>query len=331
MRIPALASVCILIGCAQDQKIHRASNREVFFQEPTDEVDILWVVDNSKSMADNQAKIAESFASFMVGLEDSGSDFQIGVITTDLDDYENAALLQGEPAILTNETEDYTTKFQDMVVVGIEGSDMEEGIDAAYRALSEPMISGANAGFRRSGATLMINFVSDEDDCSDRGSLYGSSYARPCYEEAGKLVPVKDLIKDYEDLRAADERFIVSSIVGPKMSASHPDCGEWRPGSRYNTMAQAYGGIEGNICEQDFANIMADLGLQVGGVLTSFVLQDYAVEETIEVWVDESRIPADDSNGWTYDAEYKVVYFHGDGIPPRGSEIAIEYEVGAPG
>jgi hypothetical protein len=331
MRISALATFSLLCACAQDQKIHRASNREAFFQEPTDEVDILWVVDNSKSMADNQAKIAERFASFMIGLEDSGSDFQIGVITTDLDAYEDAALLQGGPMILTNDTPNYTDKFQEMVLVGVDGSDQEEGIDAAYRALSEPMISGANSGFRRAGATLMINFVSDEDDCSDRGALYGSSFARPCYEEAGKLVPVKDLIGDYEELRGEGERFLVSAIVGPSMSASHPDCGEWRPGSRYNTMAKAYGGIEGNICAQDFEAIMSELGLQVGGVLTSFVLQDYAVLDTIEVWVDDSRIPLDGDNGWTYDETYKIVYFHGGGVPARGSEIVIEYEVGSPG
>jgi hypothetical protein len=331
MRTPALATLCILTACAQDQKIHRASNSETFFQEPTDEVDILWVVDNSKSMADNQAKTAERFASFMVGLEDSGSDFQIGVVTTDLDDYENAAKLQGGPAILTNDTPGYTEKFQEMVLVGIGGSDQEEGIDAAYRALSEPMVSGANMGFRRAGATLMINYISDEDDCSDRGALYGSSFARPCYEEPGKLVPVKELISDYEVLRGEDERFIVSAVVGPSMDSSHPSCGEWRPGSRYNTMARAYGGIEGNICEQDFDSIMSELGLQVGGVLTSFVLQDYAVVDTLEVWVDESRVPFDAANGWTYDEEYKIVYFHGDGIPPRGSEIVIEYEVGSPG
>jgi hypothetical protein len=76
---------------------------------------------------------------------------------------------------------------------------------------------------------------------------------------------------------------------------------------------------------------MSELGLQVGGVLTSFVLQDYAVLDTLEVWVDESRIPLDADHGWTYDETYKIVYFHGDGVPPRGSEIVIEYEVGTPG
>jgi len=331
MRSQLLAIAVILVGCTQDQKIHRASNREVFLQEPTDEVDILWVVDNSQSMADNQQKIAERFASFMVGLEDSGSDFQIGVITTDLDDYENAALLQGDATILTSETEDYASIFQSLVQVGVEGSDMEEGIDAAYRALSEPMISGPNAGFRRPGATLMINYVSDEDDCSDRGALWGSDFARPCYEDSSKLVPVVDLIDDYEVLRDEGERFLVSSIVGPKMSADHPDCGEWRPGSRYNTMAKAYGGIQGNICDQDFESIMSDLGLQVGGVLTSFVLRDYAVVDTLEIWVDDHRAVKDDVDGWSYDEEYKIVYFHGDGVPARGSKITIAYEVAAPG
>ncbi len=76
---------------------------------------------------------------------------------------------------------------------------------------------------------------------------------------------------------------------------------------------------------------MADLGLQVSGVLTSFVLQNFAVEKTIKVWVDDVRVAKGDVDGWTYDEDYHIVYFHGAAIPARGATIDISYEIGAPG
>jgi hypothetical protein len=331
MDVRGLCLALVLASCSQEQQIFRDSTTEVFYQEPTDEVDILWVIDNSQSMADNQAKIAERFTDFISSLEEVGVDFHIGVITTDMDDYEQAGLLIGQPQVITPGTPDFAAIFQERIQVGIDGSDMEKGIDAAYTALSSPMIYEANAGFRRDGAALMINYVSDEDDCTDRGGLWGVDESRPCYARNDLLIPVVDLISEYKKLKEGRDRLIVSSIVGPSMSENHPDCGSWRPGDRYKTMANAFGGIKGNICEQDFALIMSELGLQVAGLLTSFVLDNFAVKNTIKVYVDEVQIPEDSSDGWTYDEEYHIVYFHGAAIPDRGSTIEIDYEIGAPG
>jgi len=324
-----LALVCV--GCSQEQQIFRDRTREVFYQEPSDDVDILWVVDNSQSMADIQAKVGEGFSDFIEGLEEVGVDFHIGVVTTDMDHYEQAGMLQGVPQIITPDTEDFGAVFAERVQVGTDGSNMEKGIDTAYKALTSPMIFEANAGFRRKGAALMINYVSDEDDCTDRGGLWGVDARRPCYERSDLLTPTADLISEYKGLKEGRDRMIVSAIVGPSMSESHPDCGTWRPGERYTTMAKAFGGIQGNICEQDFAFMMSDLGMQVSGLLTSFILDHFAVQETIEVYVDQDQIPEGEDDGWTYDGEYHVVYFHGAGVPPRGSTITIDYEIAAPG
>jgi hypothetical protein len=321
----------LVFACSQEQQIFRNSTTEVFYQEPTDEVDILWVVDNSQSMADNQAKVASSFADFIASLEEVNVDFNLGVITTDLDDYGQAGLLLGNPQIITRDTPNFKAVFEERVVVGVDGSDMEKGIGAAAAALGSGMIHDANDGFRRDGAALMINFVSDEDDCTDDGALSFETDERPCYTKNELLVPVVDLVKEYKSLKTGRDRMLVSAVVGPKMSESHPDCGSWRPGERYKTMANAFGGINGDICEQDFAVIMSDLGLQVSGLMTSFILQNYAVKKTIEVWVDEVRVAEDTDNGWTYDEEYHIVYFHGAGVPERGSTIEIDYEIGAPG
>jgi hypothetical protein len=308
--------------------INRLTEIEVFLQEPTNMVDVLWVVDNSQSMADEQAKIAERFDDFITGINDSDVDWHIGVVSTDLDDLEHAGNLRGEPAVLNVETENYRSLFQERVRVGIDGSDMEKGIDAAYQALSQPRISGANYGFRRTGAMLMINYFSDENDCSDRGELWGIDSSEPCYTHAGRLVPVVDLIDDYRGLVASDERLIVNAIVGPAISEG---CEGAKPGSRYKTMSYAFGGLQEDICESDFGGLMADLGLQAGGMTTSFILDNYAVESSIKVWVDENEVFQSAENGWTYDDEYHVVHFHGEGVPPRGSRIQIQYEVSRPG
>ncbi|MEL6180847.1 MAG: hypothetical protein AAFS10_17945, partial [Myxococcota bacterium] len=52
----------------------------------TNKVDILWVVDNSGSMCEEQASIREEANRFVQELADAGLDFQVAVITTDMED-----------------------------------------------------------------------------------------------------------------------------------------------------------------------------------------------------------------------------------------------------
>ncbi len=311
-------------ACKPEQGISRVIRSDVFLQQPTNEVDILWVVDNSNSMADEQEAIAEKFESFITHVEEANADFHIGVITTDLDHSDQNGKLQGDPLFLTPQ-DDYVKLFKERIQIGIDGSPQEKGIDAALTALSEPLVSSYNAGFRRAGATLSIIYVSDENDCTDRGGLAGyDNEVSACYDHSDLLVDVKELIDEYRHLQLQDERVVVSAIVGPEIDEG---CDGSKPGFRYMSMAEAFGGLQGSICEADFGAIMSDLSLEVSGVQTSFQLTYAAVEGTIEVAVEDELVPEDENNGWTYDPEYWIVYFHGDGVPPRGSSITITYEV----
>jgi len=321
----SLLAMLLLAACEQENEVYRQTHEDVFYQVPTDLVDILWVVDNSLSMADEQAEVADKFSDFISSVEDTDLDFHIGVITTDMDSSDlGRGRLLGDPIYLTQDTPNYAELFAERVQVGTKGSDREKGIDAAYTALSEPMISGSNAGFLRDGATLSIIYVSDENDCTDRGALDVYTEAQACYEHSDELVPVRELLADYSELKSNGERILVSSIVGPEITQN---CDGAVPGFRYETMAEGFGGIIGNICQDNFASIMERLGLQVSGELTSFQLTYSATEGTIEVWVNDDSVPEDELNGWTYDTEYAIVYFHGDEIPVRDSTIAISYEI----
>ena len=331
LRSPCLALMLILSSaCKPDNEIARQSHEDVFYQEPTDQVDILWVIDNSPSMEDEQAEVADKFEAFIGNLEDTQLDFHVGVVTTDTDNPDENGKLVGltadGPTIVTSEDPDYVGDFQKLIKVGTGGSDKERGIDASLKALSEPLISGYNDGFVREGATLSIIYVSDENDCTDRGALAGNDSTAACYDNVQSLVSMKTLIDEAKALKTDGSRILASSIVGPEIVEN---CDGAKPGFRYTAMAEAFGGVQGSICENDFSTIMERLGLQVSGVMTSFQLTYPAVEDTLEVYVDDVLVEADPVNGWTYDEVYWILEFNGEGVPPRGAEIRAYYEVAA--
>jgi hypothetical protein len=55
------------------------------------------------------------------------------------------------------------------------------------------------------------------------------------------------------------------------------------------------------------------------------------VEETIVVTVttiggDTYEVPKGEVDGWTYEATYAQIVFHGSAVPPRGATIEVTYE-----
>ena len=72
---------------------------ETFFQSPAPKVDVLWVVDNTQSMTLEHASLEDAFASFVGELDSAELAYQIGVVTTDM---ENDGGVLREIALLSN-------------------------------------------------------------------------------------------------------------------------------------------------------------------------------------------------------------------------------------
>ncbi len=330
MRAAALPTVLVAAltsGCGSEGSFYDRSENDVFAQAPNNEVDILWVVDDSYSMAEEQATLAAGFASFGDELEISGADFHIGVITTSFEytDPLRGALV-GDPAYLTA-ADDYEVEFQERATaVGVEGSDKEKGLEAASWAVSQEMTApnGVNAGFVRGSAQLLIVVVSDEEDCSDNGALEGQS-PEACYTESEQLVPVIEVVEDLQDLKSDPSRVTISAIVGQESSP----CPEVWHGSRYIVAAGLTGGSNGDICESNWNGMLAQLGLHAVGIRDSFKLDLGAQPDTIEVLVNDAPVVESATDGWTYDPTTWYVTFHGAAVPPRDSVISITYLVDA--
>lgn len=215
--------------------------------------DILFVIDNSGSMAEEQAAVAAQLPAFVEELKKgagAGHDFQVGVITTAV--YQNAQVngvinyvefseqagrLQAVPIaeadggtspgtekILKSDDPALVEKFARLVKQGTSGSGQETPFEAVRRAVATDLANTANAGFLRDDARLLVVVVSDEDDCSEIvapgarpkvtvGTDPGRDY---CSEQAAQLTRVSeyaDLFKSLKDSQGKLRQVLWTAIA----------------------------------------------------------------------------------------------------------------------
>lgn len=312
-----IAAAVGLVCCGSDNSFSPLRGSDVFQQAPVDRVDILFVIDDSRSMAEEQQALADGFITFLAELDASETRWQIGVVSTTLETGDpEASRLLGEPLVLEPGVGVIGAFRKRVLQMGVDGSDKEQGLLAAARALE------ANRGFVRGGANLVIIFVTDEDDCSHAGALDHLD-AVECYLGREALLGVPDLVQRIVRHKTQGEIVRFGGILGP------PDrsCDAVLPGARYIEAVRQVGGTLGRICDGDWTPVLRELGVIAAGIQDQFELSEPANEDTLEVYVDEQPVPPDPAQGWTYDWQTWRLTFHGDAIPPRGSTIVVEYEV----
>lgn len=311
---------------------------DVFYQATIPNVDVLWVVDNSDSMAEEQQALADSFQDFYKFISNTAS-FHIGVISTDMHNPDHSGRLLGDPKIITQDTENAEEVFRRNVNVGIGGTGDEQGFNAAATALG-PLISTYNAGFLQEDAHLFIIFVSDEDD--------------------GSFGEVKYYLRIFEQLKGKGNDGIIkaAAVVGdvPEVPEECRAEKNVRPGERYAELAEESGGIVLSICDDNFAANLDQLGFSAAGLKRHFSLSRRADPGTIAVWVKTmcsaepmpehvcNGDPIDDCHGrdddlygytcvlrqslphgWSYEEDTNSIRIVGDALPPFGSVVQVGY------
>lgn len=141
-----------------------ASEVEAYTIPPMDRrpIDVLFVVDDSCSMDNDQRQLSANMRSFFQSFQSGQVDFHVGVVTTDTTAPDRSGRLVAP--FLTQNTPNVTTAFQSMVMVGTAGSGDERGLTAAHVALRPPLSTTTNAGFVRPEADFALVFLTDEDD-----------------------------------------------------------------------------------------------------------------------------------------------------------------------
>lgn len=227
LRVRSNLANTVFIPLSLDVAASGTATTERFAASNFTPIDILFVVDNSGSMADNQARLVENFQRFIdqPAIANDEVDFHIGVTTTDT--FAEAGRLVGVPAVITNDTPDLASVFTANASVGVNGSGSEAGLEASRLALSEPNLSGANAGFLRDEAALVVIYVSDEEDQSP--------------------LSVADYVSFFSSVKPSGVS--VSAVAAPS--------------TRYQTITNLYGGLRLDISSPDWGEQLGQLGAQV--------------------------------------------------------------------
>ena len=292
------------------------TNEEIFVQPDVSAVDVLWVVDNSCSMSDIQATLGDKFRSFLQSFNDMGIGYQIGVTSTDTFDPAQSGRLLGPKKVMTNADPDVLDLFARATDLGTSGSGDEKGLDAAYLALTDPLISGENAGLIRDEAVLAVVVISDEEDASQ--------------------ISPADFSRWLNNFKGDPERTSLSAVVGDVQSSSiamgcsstgfPPVTAE--QGRRYVEVQRATEGTFQSICDSDFDQVLAYLGYGASGLKFEFPLEKTPTSiGGIKVTVDGVEIPRHPTNGWFYDSASNTVKFSRRAVPGPSTTILITYPV----
>lgn len=267
---------------------------DVFQQRTADKVDVLFVIDDSCSMGDDQAELAANFSAFIHSANVRQVDFQIGITTTTL------APIPGNLVgdLMNRNTPNLTSQFQAQANVGITGSGFERGLDAMQAAfLRAANGQGQNAGLLRPGAARVVVIVTDEDDSSTgAAALY------------------------FQDLRSRSPHGYTVIIVsgGPNGCTDVRTGRAADPTPRYEAFRSLSQGVNESICN-DWGQTLTRIGNAAFGLSAFFVLQSRVAPGTqIEVYVDGQ--PA---SGWMYDMTSNAIEFATP--PPAGATIRVVY------
>jgi len=203
-----LAAALFLAACADhadNNTVTVGGLQEVLVMPaiPVNDLDVLFMVDNSPSMIDKQESLRASFPTMMdqlALLPDGLPNLHVGVITSDMgtsaldgsigpgiggtaqggcNGLGNAGALHSDGTIVTGQylsdvagsmgrERNYTGELRDafsaIAGVGANGCGFEQPLSAIHAALDPG--NTANVGFVRDEADLAVILLSDEDDCS---------------------------------------------------------------------------------------------------------------------------------------------------------------------
>ncbi len=252
MRIDIYVLTCTLAlfagcsGCPDDDLVNLPDpsiQRDVLAQKKAAQIDILWVVDNSESMRNEQRKLSNAFTGFLNTLIEADVDYQIGVVTTDAHEMgvlrayngptvpgcDACRFLSTEVPCASAQTGDLDEieedelaalcaaqlVFKRLIQPGVTGFGFEEGfrqaawalgiIEDSLEPLVEPRLPESNTGFLRPDADLLVVFVSDEDEADKRDGLPVAYFERLFNQAKGQ---------------GDERRLLFASVIGWDPAAS---------------------------------------------------------------------------------------------------------------
>lgn len=300
-----------------DGVINDKTGEESFYPNPTDsrpKVDVLFVIDNSASMKDNQLKLGERLSAFLGSLQTV--DWQIGITTTDTSSGPwgikgSLVKLHGlNQYILNKNTPNYENVFSKTVVrpEGVNcGNDCPSAVERPLEAAAFALAKGLSNGLIRDGAELAIVVLSDADEGGD--GLGVITTPQFLLGAAATLFNQKKRVTGYAIVVEPGD---ASCLAKRRAFTSYSYYG-------YNAalLATLTNGVTGSICDSNYTQSLKKIGDHVLNLISSITLSKIPLEGSVEVTLS----PADPSIKWTLDG--KTIEFNKS--PKPGTRVDVKY------
>lgn len=297
-----------------------------FQQRTVAESDILFVVDDSCSMEEEQEELADNFDGFISNFVATNLDYHIGVTRASL--HSEGGLLSppnpeldwgvleafdaGDPWIDAG-TADIVSVFNDIANVGTGGGDCEMALQASFSALNARLQPGQpNVGFYREDAILTLVLLSDENDHGVDGGPFPCGGIGPS-EYTNWLLSLKGW---------GNEDMVSFTVISGGDDGCTANGNEADPAPNYMEVVDAVGGNFLSICDNDWSTFLTELGLEAAGLKRAFQLRRIPVESSLAVTVDGSD-PGPEA--WTYDRVRNSIDFPLEHVPAELAVVRVEY------
>jgi hypothetical protein len=254
-------------------------------------MDIVFVVDDSGSMGDEQAELGRNFPEFARVLDEyrvrSGEplDYRVALTTT----ARTIRTRLGNTQIFSNHVTGDNGAFRtpdgvgrswiqsddagrrdllkDLAVVGTGGSPIEMPLDAARLALTDQIASGGtNAGFLRDDALLAIVLLTDEEDCSrldgrtDADAITLRLIDDPETVICRSLATPQQYVDIFDDVKGGRDRWATAVIAGDGTCEGDGSGNGAEDSPRLKDFVAKTGenAIFRSICDDDFSPALKD-------------------------------------------------------------------------
>lgn len=309
-----------------------AKRVDQFQMDGRPKADVLFVIDDSSSMASKADALSSNLAHFVRFAAHQSLDVRIAVTTASVcegypscapgqQDLPNGRLLPlvGGPRFVDPRSPDAEAVLARNLAVGSAGSDTEQPLKAMSLALSPELLAGHNQGFLRDEASLSVNIVTDGVD----------EDATPVGDYVSQLLAIKGPRR----ANAISVASIIPTLASPPSGCSY-DVDEAGLSMRLRDVTSATGGVYDEICSPDWVKSLERIGSGCDWTRTRFFLSAVpnlsVTPEPIRVEIDGVPFPSVGQWGerrWAYNGSVNAVDFDPLAAPAPGTLLTIAYEV----
>jgi hypothetical protein len=286
----------VFVGCKKPadymynhpDPVHMNSSVKVKEFVGTNQIDILWVIDNSGSMQAHQQNVLNNMDQFIQTLAAATTlDWKSGLISTTLTDSPYAGFDPGTE--LLSSDPQVGAKFKSAVGrLGLDG----DGTERMFAPMEKVLDNYPN--FLRPGAGLAIIIISDAPEQSS--------------------VDVNQFLGYIKQAKGSLSNVYFYGFLNPvDWCVPTDDTWSWA-GSPFETLSTSLPGHVYKLCDPKFASNLTDLGQNLGHLATSsfYRLKKRPIASTLKVYYQGQEVPGGPRSAggyWIFDVNQNAIEF----------------------